>query len=421
MRQSKPAGLVLLILAFLSHARLSRAASQAPPDPRLAAPETRVQGYRVVVERLDQQQNLALEFQGAAAGKTTGSQQVFVALAVYPPNPKLAANVQGLDPRVLAFTDRNRPVNFQSYPGEESSPLGGGVWRTNLQAADVDLLTSRLHRLQGELIVYPRAKGVTLDFPLPANAPQTREDEGVRATLKTVRFGSGILSATVLTEWPSTLQVSRVNPDAPDGITALSRAGTALVPQSTGVVVTRRGPVTGQQYQITFAGLPELPTTLRVQMMVRSGAPQKLLFTLPDLALPDTLDLEAADGRTAASGPLRPGNPLYLKTGGTLTLPVRAAGNAGEGRLLVGLSRQEGGEFGPWRWLEVDLPKGAAGSLPNLAPGRYRVARSWTPEERPGGGLETELFRPQAAPAVEVVVEAGKTVSLPALEIGGRP
>src|SRR5207253_5660005 len=99
----------------------------------------------------------------------------------------------------------------------------GGAWRALLMAQEVDLSTSRLNRVQGELVVYPRAKLVTLDFPVNGKLPQVQEGEGLKAILKQVRSRPGAVTATVGMEWSPSLSVARVNPEAPYGISALTQ------------------------------------------------------------------------------------------------------------------------------------------------------------------------------------------------------
>src|SRR5688572_12721739 len=168
------------------------AAAPAPGTPpaapgRFQAPEVRAQGYRFVVEQVQQQQYEQTEFPpGApegAVGKTSGRQHLFVRLAVHPPQPGLLPHIEGLDPKVVGVAG-DRSVTLRSYPVEDSGPVGGGVWRCQLSAQEVELSATRLGRLQGELIVYPKARVVTLDFPAGVKTPVSREADGFHATLR---------------------------------------------------------------------------------------------------------------------------------------------------------------------------------------------------------------------------------------------
>src|SRR5687768_5001515 len=105
---------------------------------RLAAPEVRTQGYRFVVERFIQQQNLTQEYPDDRPAELGGRQHLYVSLAVYPTDPKQAANIQGLDPRIIAFSGTN-VLTLRSYPPEEDAPGATGAWRTQLAAQELDL------------------------------------------------------------------------------------------------------------------------------------------------------------------------------------------------------------------------------------------------------------------------------------------
>jgi hypothetical protein len=416
----------LAAAAFLATAGRAADPVSTPPTRR-NPPEVRVHGYRVVVEKLQQTENLAIDFGDGEKGKVTGRQVVQVGLAVYPPTPRSIANIEGLDPRIIAFTTDNKPLTFQSYPSEDTSPLLGTAWRTLLMVQEVDLSVSRLGRLQGELVIYPRARLVTLDFPLADRLPQSRTAEGFHACLRQSRFKQGTLSVTVETECAPALSVTRPNPEAPFGVTALTKAGAPVLPNGGGSSTVKRGNQSVRQYSITFSELKEPPAVVRVEMLVRSGAPKKLAFVLPELLLPDTSRLAVeGEGDENRIGPVQQGHSLYRETGGTLEIPVRRRATPGRGTLLVGLSRRASAQFGPWQWVETDLDENGLGRIINLRPGLYRVSRSWAPAAAdPGPDAHPDFateFR--SIPAVslrkpsvlQVEVVAGKPVSLPAFD-----
>src|SRR4051794_33238405 len=132
------------------HPRAEGARPAAPP-----APEVRVQGYRILVERIQQVENLSVDFPPDGNGKGSGQQVISINLAVQPPNPKLVNNIEGLDSRVLAFADGKRVLTLQPYSSDDDNLVSGGMWRTVVMAQEVGLSVSRLSRLQGELILYP--------------------------------------------------------------------------------------------------------------------------------------------------------------------------------------------------------------------------------------------------------------------------
>lgn len=421
--------LPLLLAALAGGAGAAPAPPRAPASsatapmritssPRVpAAPETRVQGYRIVIEKLQQAQNLSTEFSDDGKSRTTGRQLVYVYVAVHPPTPALARNIEGLDPRIVAYAAPETQVPFMSYAVEDTNPLVTGVWRGLLMAQEIELSVSRLQRLQGQLVVYPRARLVTLDFPLAGKLPQVQEAEGFRATLKQSRVQAGSLGVIVDTEWPPGISLTRLNPEAPDGITALTAAGSTLIPQRGGSSAGKHGENTVRTHTLTFTDVKEVPAKLRVQVMVRSGTPERIPFTLPDLVMPDALDLRAELDEESGWGLLQEGHPLYMDPGGTLAVPVRGAA-PGAGRLLVGLAPREGQAWGPWRWVEAVPDERGQALLSHLRPGTYRVARVWLPgqDDTPRPALP-----PPSLDTPEVEITAARTVALPPLQPGGKP
>ncbi|HTE19390.1 MAG TPA: hypothetical protein VK689_13530, partial [Armatimonadota bacterium] len=162
----------------------------SPPASRFSAPEVRVQGYRVVVEKLTQARNFSTDFAGngqPSGGKTTRRQMVVVSLAVHPSNVSLLPHIAGLGTRAVAYSPSDAALPFRAYPVEDPGPLRSGTWRTQVVAEELDVGITQINRLQGELIVYPKARRVTLEFPLPSNTPQTRTVDGFRAVLRSFK------------------------------------------------------------------------------------------------------------------------------------------------------------------------------------------------------------------------------------------
>jgi len=393
-----------------------------PAVPRLVAPETRSLGYRFVVERFTQQQNLNAEFAADQPPEIGGRQHLNLALAVHAPDPKLVSSIQGLDARIIAFgVPDGKVITLRSHPPEETGPLLEGVWRTQLSAQELDLSISAISRLQGELVVFPRARKVTLDFPLPLGVETTKEAEGFKVTIKNVRQRPGVFSATVDSEWPASHSVTMLNSDAPGGITGITTAGTPIIPNGAGTSGSTRGNRVQRVQNIAIGELKEPPAKIRVEVLVRSGVPKKIPFTLPEIALPDTLDLEAA---VIASGddPSVREHPFHAQAGGTLIATVTGA-TLGSGKLLAGLARQDGGAPGPIRWLELPVDRQGRAILANLRAGRYRVSLAWSPERSAYADRTVMTELPRAARVISapatVEIVAGKTVTLPAVNAGG--
>ena len=96
------------------------------------------------------------------------------------------------------------------------------MWRCQLSAQEVELSTTRLRRLHGELVVYPKARVAALDFPLGGKLPVTRQADGFRATLRSTRLRAGTLTVSMELEWPTSLSVTRPNPGASHATDSLS-------------------------------------------------------------------------------------------------------------------------------------------------------------------------------------------------------
>jgi hypothetical protein len=390
--------------ALVGPGRSPAAPPVAPAVP--PAPETRAQGYRFVVEQVQQQQSQQWEFPppnapDAGIGEATGRQYIYFRLAVTPPDPKLLPNLEGLASRVAGSTGQGKVVVFTPYPMDEA-PVAGGIWRTQLMAQEVELGVTRIKGLQGSLIVYPHARVVSFDFPL-ARAPATQKVDGFRATLKEVRQRPGSVAVTIEAEWPAAVTVTRSNPDSPNGVSATTRAGGILFPNGGNTNTVERGGLVVRTHNLTFLDLKEPPQAIRLEALVRSGTPRRIAFNLPEIVLPSALNLDR-DPDSAEVGPLSPGDALFARAGGRLVIPLR--GSAAQGSLLVGLARAEGAP----RWYLPVLEAPDRAALSNVAPGRYRVTAIWS---GPGGRRPTLR--------TELEVAAGKTAQTPPLELGGTP
>ncbi|HTE17789.1 MAG TPA: hypothetical protein VK689_05330, partial [Armatimonadota bacterium] len=207
------------------------------------------------------------------------------------------------------------------------------------------------------------------------------------------------------------------------GITAVTHEGAVILPNSAGSTEAQSRARLGRQYTLAFTDVKEVPVRVRLEVLVRSGAPTRVAFRLPDLPLPQGLDLSAElEEPAGGTGPLRPGDSLYTANGATLVVPVRHDGAAANGTVLVGLSRVDGAGAGSWRWIEVAADAEGRAVLGSLRPGRYRVARQWLGEPRQSeepGRLPEHPVRAQAVLEAELL--PGKTAILPVLQLGATP
>jgi hypothetical protein len=382
----------------------------APEPARADAPEVRVQGHRIVLEKLTQVQNLGLDWGSDAPGVPTGSQHLYLHLAVLPPTPAQAMNIEGLDPNVVVSTRSNASLALRAYPSEDSNPVGSGVWRVMLLAQPVELTATQLRGLHGELILYPQARIARFEFPLTAKAPLVRESDRVKVTLREIRGRDDNLSLSFRMEWPAGTSVTRPNPENAYGVYAVGKGGTPVLPNTGGINVSQPGAPPFREIYCGFSDLKEKPSKVVVEALVRSGATERLPFTLPDIPLPI-----AAGGQTGNLPDDLPPLPdlpgaLAVENGGSLTFTAAPRAGAPAQRVWIGLSRREGSDWGPWRWLDSQPDRDGTVRLNGIREGHYRVARGWIPAgalRRPDSTLVTG--------AVEVDVSGGKVTRLPAL------
>jgi hypothetical protein len=336
---------------------------------------------------------------------------VQVHLSVQPPQPELLRNIEGLERKVTAETEVGT-VGLQVFFAEPAAPGGGALWKVGLTAPDLGLPATRLRQLRGELIVWPRAVPVRIEFPVGGKLPETREAEGLRITLTQTRSRGGLFTSAFRMEWDAAQNVSHPGSDAPYGVSALSATGGVLIPNGSGGDTSRQGARMVRNCNVLFSEVTGAPTRVRVEALVRSGASRRIPFTLPDLPLPDQLPTAIeADEEEIGTGPLQPGNALYHSPGGTLRIPPGYGGTRPGEPLLAAVSRLQDGDRGPWRWLEAASGADNSALVPHLAPGRYRVMVL----------RATGLGAGAATPAAPVEIALGRTSSLTVSPAGVRP
>jgi hypothetical protein len=400
---------------------LAAAAGAAPPaGGKLRAPEVNAEGYRLVIEQVQQQQYEQTDFppggQPGGTGKPSGRQVLNLKLAVFPPAPEMLTNIDGLDQKIVASAGADKPITLRSWPADDGAPVAGGPWRSMLMAQDVELSARSLKKLQGELIVFPKARNVTLEFPANAKPGTTKGVDGFKVTLNSVKTRGNTLTVVMQMEWPDTLSVTRPNPELPSGISAVTKAGLALMPSGGS---TSNGDMPGRAvrlHNLSFVDVKEPPDRIRVEALIRSGGARHIRFTFPEIPLPSGMALEGDPSEAEEPGPLEPSDPFFAKGGGTLVVPIHTRS---PGRLMIGLSRLENGAAGPWRWLLPSQDRADRATLSSVKPGRYRVVRAWLPPS------ETPDLEPLATPVrlgemVEVQVEPGAAQTLPAIEGQGK-
>jgi hypothetical protein len=386
----------LLLPVILGPSLAVAAADSSRPPGTVApprAPETHAAGYRFLIERLVQYQSVNQDWSGSDGpeGPTPGhprasaSQGLYVYLAVQPPAPGLLPNIDGLDEQITAQSPRRTPLALRELPAEDADPRVTGLWRAVVHAQGMEPSDGILKDLRGELVVYPRARTVTLEYPLEAAVPATRQADGMRATLKQMRFRSETLTVTLEMAAGKDVRLGPPPNGAPGGIVAVTRGGNVLTPSGASSEPWR-AEGKPRNVTVTFTELKDKPERIRLQMLIRSGAPKVIPFTFPEIVLPQQL-VEAADmDREPEPEVLQEGHPLFDPAGGTLTVTAAAGG-----RLLIALSQKGPAGYGPWRWLEAEPVRHGAAAITHLRPGEYRVQRHWSGGAQRGGTVHEKI------------------------------
>jgi hypothetical protein len=131
-----------------------------------------------------------------------------------------------------------------------------------------------------------------------------------------------------------------------------------------------------------FPPTEDAPVKLVWDLVERSEPVKLFSFKLTDIPLPEP----NVPGFRKPGGPRTPkpspatDHPFYEKDGGTLLNRVQLGDKPAEGSLQIGLAARAGADWGPTRWIELDLDEGVA-RLEGLKPGSYRLQRIFRPKE----------------------------------------
>lgn len=386
-------------------------------------PQATAEGYRIVVERVQQSESLTLDFAPGegrevspfvrpnSPGRRSGRHSLQVAVAIHAPQPELLGHVERLEAEALAAP--GVPLKFSVYPTDDA---GRDAKRLQLVAPDVPLQLTRLRGIRGELLVYPRARMVRLDLPLKGPLPVSREVDGLRATVTQSKVTGELLSAGVQIQWPAGASVTYPNSEAPGGVQLVTASGQLITPSGTSAAFVPAGALS-RQFGVSFSGVKEAPAAIRVDALLRSGTMRRIPFTLPDLELPDQIRTSPDPGDSSDDPrPLGPGHPLHAAGGGILTASVvSSAGKLPAGTLLLGLSRVDEGPGAGWSWIELAPDMAGKVELRSLAPGRYRARLLWTAESGAGESLAQPAGG--AGPVQEIEITAGRSTATAPLKL----
>jgi hypothetical protein len=211
------------------------------------------------------------------------------------------------------------------------------------------------------------------------------------------------LTALTRVEWPETLDlVNRglYRTPMPYVVDAMGNVQRPTTPRSSH---TREGARRVTEQTLRFEELPSPPQRLVYEFWLKSDPSEAVAFRGGPIPLP----------AAAGNGPAPEQRPLYDPKGGSLVVKVVGAGGKPlEGEVTLGLVRKGGA--GGTRWLDVSTDAEGVARLEQLAPGAYRVTRLF--RTAPGAKGIGDRRGP-----VDVVVAAGKSVSLPPLQLPIAP
>src|SRR5205823_688572 len=127
----------------------------------------------------------------------------------------------------------------------------------------------RLRQVNGELVVYPHARSVRLQFPARGHLPQTQTAEGLRVTLQEFRWENHTATAVLTEEWPAGVAVSRIRPEIPFGIIAQNAAGVpTYASEGRSTSGPRKESEQSQYFRLTFPDMEQPPDRLLVEALV---------------------------------------------------------------------------------------------------------------------------------------------------------
>jgi hypothetical protein len=326
--------------------------------------------------------------------------------------------VCGLDILRIA-TDRGPvPVVPQLYP---SYAIGPEPSRTDeCQVAiglnEVPPGARKILQLEGELIVRRRVEWVPLELPVSGAAvPLQRQLGSAKLLVKRLEMTTdGELTVEYWATWPADDPLGALEVKSLSMPMWRLRSGEVAEIGGDTCTIVSSGAGGMSERLVVFHGRalsPEDPVVaLLLDFVVRDGPVERIPFRLeniPLLGAPVPAGDRPGPGG-AAPAPRRP-------TTGTLVSPVLLGhARAAKGELALGLSRRRAsGEWGPIWWKYIPTDDRGLARLEELAPGTYRVRRSF--KARDAGGAALPAAERWVNELVTARVRAGQTVTLPPL------
>jgi hypothetical protein len=277
-------------------------------------------------------------------------------------------------------------------------------WDVTVPFTEVPPGARRIKLLTGEIVAYRSVKWAKAEIPFPPpEAPFEREVGPVRIAVSRIEHSPATgVKVQFEASWPLGTRLLGLDGEESAAPNLRLRSG-----QSVAMNWTAEGADEEE-------GLRKTKMECVVDQFEPDNPPAALVwdFTLqadPSLRIPFRLEnvlLPALPG----DQPVSPGPAETPRTGTIAGAVLLGDAPATAGELAFGLSRRGAdGSWGPVRWQTVDVDGRGIGRVENLAPGAYRVQRTF--RTRAGGAL-----RPLAGKwlngTVVVQVQAGKTVTL---------
>src|SRR5262249_48311479 len=271
---------------------------------------------------------------------------LYLQLEVSGKQPNAGLRVAGLADDLLVLDGAGRPFDTDGATLVSSGPAGAAV---AFRAGSGATAGRGLRRRVRGVVVYPKAERVRVEVPWPREGGSSSATvRGVKGTLKAASVTGTTLRLRFRVEVPGgSLGVDpfwEFGGDVPLRVTD-SASNPLLVRGEVAMQPGLSGP-DFQEYTLQLGNVVGSPARVGMDVVAATGAPRRVAFRLTGVTLPEFGESE--DAVSAGTNPY-----LDPESGSSLVSRVTLRGQpAGEGVLLCGLSRQEPGGWGPWRWVE---------------------------------------------------------------------
>jgi hypothetical protein len=346
------------------------------PAPRRLPSALLPGDLRLYVDRLTISEVRSLQF---STGEASGNQTFTVELVAEGTTDESLEAIYGFDMAVEAMDDTGRRLVSEVRglnTGAGSRFPNPDQWRQYLSLPAPHPRAKKLTYLTGEIHFYRYVKPTRLEAPLPLPAqPFTVEGGGVRVTvLEAAQRAGDFVARAVLAPLAGATAPAGEEIQVQLRPSLIAASGRRYRTNQVNTSGPGPGDPPGTQQQLRFAHVQETPTRLIYEVVQKSSPDRRVRYRIDDSPLPQPPPpAPAAVAPAPAPGPAGATGDVPFRAAGGGTLVARVKGAAAGVRVSLGLSRQEGGGWSGWRWVEV-LP-GPEGQvrLGPLRPGSYRA------------------------------------------------